>query len=73
LENEKISDLEVINADGNLIVKSKGKNVLQYNLKEAPLPDGVSALYDRAGYIHPCGLLRAKYSRAFSRPIITIM
>lgn len=53
LENEKISDLEVINADGNLIVKSKGKNVLQYNLKEAPLPDGVSALYDRAGYIHP--------------------
>lgn len=53
LENEKNNEIEVINDDGNLIVKSKGKNVLQYNFNEAPLPDGVSKLYDRAGYIHP--------------------
>lgn len=53
IENKKNNEIEVINDDGNLIVKSKGKNVLQCNYNEAPLPDGVSTLYDRAGYIHP--------------------
>ncbi len=47
------SDIEVIKENGNLIVKSNGKNVLQYNFKEAPLPDGVPDIYNRAGYIHP--------------------
>ncbi len=45
--------IKVINDHGNLVVTSHGKNVLQYNLKEAPLPDGVSSIYNRAGYIHP--------------------
>lgn len=52
--NEKQSSaIEVINENGNLIVKSHGKNVLQYNFNEAPLPDGVPEIYNRAGYIHP--------------------
>ena len=45
--------IEVINAKGNLIVKSNGKNVLQYNFNDAPLPGGVPEIYNRAGYIHP--------------------
>ena len=47
------SAIEVINENGNLVVKSHGKNVLQYNFKEASLPEGVSEIYNRAGYIHP--------------------
>lgn len=47
------SEIEVLKEKGNLIIKSKGKNILQYNLKEAPLPDGVSDIYNRAGYIYP--------------------
>ena len=45
--------IEVISKAGNLIVKSSGKNVIQYNLKEAPLPEGVSEIYKRAGFLHP--------------------
>ena len=52
-ESEKSSVIEVINEQGNLIVKSHGKNVLQYNFNEAPLPGGVPEIYNRAGYIHP--------------------
>jgi hypothetical protein len=47
------SAIEVINEKGNLIIKSKGKNILQYNFKNAPLPSGVPDIYNRAGYIHP--------------------
>lgn len=47
------SKVQVHDNDGNLIVKIAGKNVLQYNFNEAPLPEGVSKIYDRAGYIHP--------------------
>lgn len=47
------SEIEVIKEKGNLIVKSNGKNILQYNFKEAPLPAGVPDIYNRAGYIHP--------------------
>jgi hypothetical protein len=53
IENETDNGIEVINDNGNLIVKSGGKNVLQYNFKEAPLPEDVSGIYNRAGYIHP--------------------
>ncbi len=45
--------IKVVNDHGNLLVTSHGKNVLQYNLKEAPLPEGVPPIYNRAGYIHP--------------------
>ena len=45
--------VEVNDHDGNLIVKIAGKNVLQYNFQEAPLPEGVPKIYNRAGYIHP--------------------
>jgi len=45
--------VQVVNENGNLIVKMGGKNVLQYNFTEADLPDGVPAIYNRAGYIHP--------------------
>ena len=45
--------IEVINENGNLLVKSQGKNVLQYNFKEAPLPNDVPDIFNRAGYIHP--------------------
>lgn len=37
----------------NLIIKSNGINVLQYNFVPAALPEGVSDIYDRAGYLHP--------------------
>ncbi len=37
----------------NLIIKNNGVRVLQYNFVPAALPDGVSDIYDRAGYIHP--------------------
>lgn len=47
------SKIQVINDHGNLIINIEGKNVLQYNLIEAPLPEGVSDIYNRAGYIHP--------------------
>jgi hypothetical protein len=47
------SAIQVINTNGNLIIKSEGKNVLQYNFHPTPLPKGVSDIYDRAGYIHP--------------------
>jgi hypothetical protein len=52
---KKSSDSKVLvkESDGNLLVKNGDKNVLQYNLKEAPLPKGVSEMYNRAGYIHP--------------------
>ncbi len=49
----KSSEIEVIKEKGNLIIKSNGKNILQYNFKEAPLPAGVPDIYNRAGYIHP--------------------
>ncbi len=45
--------IDVTSKDGNLIVKSGGRNVIQYNFKEAPLPDGVPEIYRRAGFIHP--------------------
>lgn len=47
------SQVQVVDQKGNLIVKINEKNVLQYNLKDAPLPEGVSEMYNRAGYIHP--------------------
>ncbi len=50
---KKISAIEVIHDHGNLIVKSNGKNVLQYNFNIAPLPKGVPEIYNRAGFIHP--------------------
>lgn len=37
----------------NLIIKQNGTKVLQYNFVPAPLPEGVSDIYDQAGYIHP--------------------
>ena len=52
-KKEVPAGVEVIHANGNLIIKSHGKNVLQYNLNEAPLPEGVPDIYNRAGYIHP--------------------
>jgi len=52
---EKSSDpaIQVVDKDGNLVITSKGNNILQYNFLEAPLPDGVPDIYSRAGYIHP--------------------
>lgn len=50
---KKTTAIEVTNKKGNVIVRSLGKNVLQYNFIEAPLPDGVPEIYNRAGYIHP--------------------
>ena len=50
---EKVSSVQVLDDEGNLIVKVDGKNVLQYNFNEAPLPEGVPEIYNRAGYIHP--------------------
>ena len=45
--------VEVSKIKGNLVVNIDEKKVLQYNLKAAPLPEGVSEMYNRAGYIHP--------------------
>jgi hypothetical protein len=53
LENENDPAIEVLGTNGNLIIASNGKNILQYNFIEAPLPEGVPSIYDRAGYIHP--------------------
>ncbi len=50
---KNISAIEVIHDHGNLIVKSNGKNILQYNFNNASLPKGVPEIYNRAGYIHP--------------------
>lgn len=52
-KTDKSSEIEVTKEKGNLIVKSNGKNILQYNFKNALLPAGVSDIYNRAGYIHP--------------------
>lgn len=51
--NTSVPKIQVVDSNGNLIVRIKDKNVLQYNLEEAPLPEGVSEMYNRAGYIHP--------------------
>ncbi len=53
LQSKNDPAIKVTNLNGNLVVSANGKNVLQYNFVEAPLPEGVSELYDRAGYIHP--------------------
>ncbi len=53
LKTEIDPTFNVTNLNGNLIVSANGKNVLQYNFMEAPLPEGVPEIYDRAGYIHP--------------------
>jgi hypothetical protein len=50
---EEDEGIEIVNDDGNLIVRSRGKSILQYNFSPAPLPEGVPNIYDRAGYIHP--------------------
>lgn len=52
-QNESISRVLVSNDHGNLIVSVEGKNVLQYNYRYAPQPEGVPDIYQRAGYIHP--------------------
>jgi len=45
--------VQVLNDHGNLVAKIGMKHVLQYNFMEAPLPEGVPGIYNRAGYIHP--------------------
>lgn len=47
------SNVQVLSDHGNLIIKVREKNVLRYNFIPAPLPEGVSDIYTRAGYIHP--------------------
>lgn len=53
LKEKNDPSMKVIQEKGNLIIKSEGKPVLQYNLVEAPLPEGADKLYSRAAYIHP--------------------
>jgi hypothetical protein len=50
---ENAPKMQVNNENGNLVVQSNGKNVLQYNLTEAPLPNEAGELFRRTGYIHP--------------------
>lgn len=45
--------VQVIEQDGNLVLRQNGKNVLQYNFVEAPLPKGIDKVFLRAGFIHP--------------------
>lgn len=45
--------VQVSNDDGNILISLKGKNILQYNFKEDQLPEGVPAIFRRAGFIHP--------------------
>ncbi len=52
-KKENSGGIEIFDVNGNLVIRSHGKNVLQYNFKEAPLPEGVPAIFNRAGYIHP--------------------
>lgn len=51
--NNNAVKVQVVDSDGNLVVKIGSRNILQYNFNEAPLPEGVSEMYNRAGYIHP--------------------
>ena len=53
LEESIDPSIKVTNQAGNLVITSEGKNVLQYNLVEAPLPEGADEIYGRTGYIHP--------------------
>lgn len=40
-------------AKGNIILKQKGRNILQYNTQIQKLPQYVDPAFRRAGYIHP--------------------
>jgi len=53
LDEKTIPSIKVNNIGENLVVSSGNKNVLQYNLVESPLPDGVDEIYGRTGFIHP--------------------
>ena len=52
-EHEYGSTIKVLREKGNLVVSIDDKNVIQYNLVSPTLPEGISDLYERAGFIHP--------------------
>jgi len=52
-QESKNAAVKLINKDGNLTVSIGDKNVLKYQFTAPPLPEGVSEMYRRAGFIHP--------------------
>jgi hypothetical protein len=50
-KSQGVISVEYLNQ--NLIIKNNGTRVLQYNFVPTQLPEGISDIYDRAGYIHP--------------------
>lgn len=45
--------MKVQDDGSSLVLKSDGKNILQYNYALSSVPDGVSEIFARSGYIHP--------------------
>jgi type 1 glutamine amidotransferase len=50
---EKPAELVAKQNDKSILFQQFGKNILQYQFAEAQVPDGVSQLFRRGGFIHP--------------------
>jgi hypothetical protein len=51
--NTSTNSVSVVKLDGALILKSQGRNLLQYNFKTVYPPAGVDSSYRRSAFIHP--------------------
>lgn len=50
---KQVPAISLIKNDSALIIKSKDKNLLQYNFKTVYPPEGVNEYYKRSAFIHP--------------------